>query len=116
MIKEATVTERERLISDYSDIHKDARGFRPRGNLDGVSNDTLEAMIADLHYEAAEAAEDERRAELLAVEEFEERLESLIASGAGHRETALRWLLEGEGTTDLRRLEWAHGLPHHHLG
>ena len=116
MIKEATVTERERLISDYSDIHKDARGFRPRGNLDGVSNDTLEAMIADLHYEAAEAAEDERRAELLAVEEFEERLESLIASGAGHRETALRWLLEGEDTTDLRMLEWAHGLPHHHLG
>lgn len=109
------MTEREALLSLYSDLYKDARGFRPRGIQEHLDLETLRLMIDDMHAEAAAAAEHTRREEQVAVIRFEARLETVITSGAGDRETALRWLLEGEGTTDLRMLEWSHGLPHRYL-
>lgn len=115
-IMETTMTEREALLSEYSDAYKDARGFRPRGIQEHLDLETLRLMVDDMHAEAAAAAEQSRREEQAAVIRFEARLETIIASGAGDRETALRWLLEGEDTTDLRMLEWSHGLPHRYLG
>lgn len=110
------MTEREILLSEYSVLYKDARGFRPRGIQEHLDTETLRLMIDDMYAEAAAAAEHARREEQEAVIHFEARLETIIASGAGDRETAIRWLLDGEGTTDLRELEWSLGLPYHHLG
>ena len=51
------------LYGTYSDIHKDARGFRPRFNFLEYTVNELEEMINDVSEEAKEIAEMERREE-----------------------------------------------------
>ena len=88
--------ERWDLESTISDVHKEAYGFRPRGyNFSEMPLDELRALY-DRWAEAARQAFDEERArEEAAVEEFENRIESLIEMGAGDRDTAIRWFLDG---------------------
>jgi len=49
---------RDNLISLISDLHKDARGFRPRGmyNYDAMSIVDMEALCESLGQEAEDAA------------------------------------------------------------
>ena len=83
-----------------SDLHKDARGFRPHAAfMEGwnASDDEnkqaiWDGLIRELERHQAWEAIREREA----LSEFQGELEILIESGAGDRQTALRWMTETE--------------------
>ena len=50
---------RDSLVSEYSDTYKSVRGFRPRYDLSGYTNEQIEEMIRDLYAEAKADAEAE---------------------------------------------------------
>lgn len=104
-------TERNELLSLYSDLYKDARGFRPRGIDQNVSVEELRLMVEDITAEAQRAAEEYRAAAATAVLKFESLITTLIAAGAGSRVTAIRWLIEAGESRDMSDLEWEFDLP-----
>ena len=61
-------SDRDNLICLISDLHKDARGFRPRGmfNWDAMSIADLEALVEDFAQEVEDVieAEEQERIEL----------------------------------------------------
>ena len=83
-----------------SDLHKDARGFRPHAAfMEGWNSSDDEnkqaiwdGLIRELERHQAWEAMRERKALL----DFHDELEILIESGAGDRQTALRWMTETE--------------------
>ena len=88
----------------YSDLHKEAYGFRPRG----ATYARWEAMTpaekqAEWDYlcDASErSAREERAEEIRCAKVLEERIAETISIGAGDRETAIRWIAEGEDASD----------------
>jgi hypothetical protein len=88
---------RQNLLAIYSDMHKDAYGFRPRGEWTDMSNAEL---ISDMVYFGklidAEMAR-EAIAEEAAIDALEARLASYMEMGARDRATAMRWELESQG-------------------
>jgi len=101
----------------YSDIHKDAYGFRPRDG--GVhcwhvltpaqkqeAWDRMEATIAeDIAAEKVRAAED--------IAAFEAEVQNTIQLGAGDRATALRWMMQTEDfyhEQDVEGWVWKKGI------
>ena len=94
---EREVAEREDLEIFIYDGHKDAYGVK------GRHYDFAAMTLEDLREEAdrisaaidvAIAEEKEREAEDLTA--FEKEIEDVIGYGAGDRETALRWMTDGE--------------------
>jgi hypothetical protein len=102
----------EEAHNAYSDFHKDAYGFRPRGD---VSHWTLDDFAAEFDR-LAEVCERnnlfEAEAEKQAIAEFEKTIQKTIATGAKDRATAIRWLVgdESEGS-----IEFENGLPYGYL-
>jgi hypothetical protein len=104
----------EQAQCTYSDYHKDAYGFRPRGI------DTSTWTLEDFDREFAVFARvceqnriEREAAEADAMVKFEARVADLIASGAGNRETAIRWIHEAEDTNgDDEYLCYCVGLPY----
>jgi len=94
--------KRQDMIQIYSDFHKDAYGFRPRGiNYDEM---TLEDLQADFDRFSAICESNDREEEArsdYAIAEFERRVQSVIDIGAGDRETALRWILDSYDGGDM---------------
>ena len=96
------------------DMYKDAYGVRPRG-ID-TSTWTLEDFDAEFEVlgkaiDREEADRKEREAE--AMTKFEARVADLIGSGAGDRETAIRWIHDAEDTNgDEEYLCYCVGLPY----
>lgn len=89
--------QRAELIQVYSDFHKDAYGFRPRYDYHSY---TLEQLEADFDYFAQLCEEKriaEEKAEAQAIIVFEQRIAQMMSIGANDRQTALKWLYEGEG-------------------
>tara|TARA_Y100000310_G_C20352170_1_gene654885 strand:- start:239 stop:703 length:465 start_codon:yes stop_codon:yes gene_type:complete len=74
--------------------HKDAYGVKGRHyKFDTMSMEKLREE-ADRIADAIDVAlEEEKEAKNQALEEFEKEVETFIASGAGNRKTALRWML-----------------------
>ena len=70
---------RDNLISLISDLHKDARGFRPRGmyNWEAMSLADLDALVESLAQEVEDAIEADR----LEAIEFERRWRDDVALG-----------------------------------
>ena len=62
------------LQGTYSDIHKDARGFRPRFNFLEYTVNELEEMIDDVCIEAKEIAEMEQRQERKNWKEYRKKI------------------------------------------
>ena len=86
--------------SIFSDLHKDAYGFRPRGHeyFEAAPERKQEIWVQTI--EALEAAqEEEARREQEAVAEFEAQITRVIKAGAGDRITALRWMIQPAGET-----------------
>lgn len=84
----------------FSDLHKDARGYRPRGHefytaTPARKQEIWDAMCDELENEI----ERERRAQLDAQRLFEERITETIEMGAGDRDTAIRWICDAEDIT-----------------
>lgn len=88
---------RQNLLAIYSDMHKDAYGFRPRHLFTEMST---EELISDMEYFGklidAEMAQ-EAIAEKAAIDALEARLASYMEMGAPDRATAMRWELESQG-------------------
>ena len=86
--------------SIFSDLHKDAYGFRPRGHeyFDAAPERKQEIWVQTI--EALEASqEEESLREQEAVAEFKAQITRVIEAGAGNRITALRWLIQPAGET-----------------
>jgi hypothetical protein len=82
----------------YSDMHKDAYGFRPRFD---YSTWTLEQFNAEFEtmgriIEDDNKVKQENQAQ--AAHDFEMRVLSLLQTGAKDRAMALRWIHEAEGS------------------
>ena len=93
-----SMSKLEQLACEYWDFYKEANGFRPR-HVDTTSW-TVEQFQAEFdelgricEQNEAIRVEDEAHAAV----RFEARVAGLIASGAGDRATAIRWIADAEG-------------------
>ena len=89
-------TKLEVLAWEYSDLHKDVFGFRPRDmSIDWTEADyerEIDALVPALQQVLAE----EKSREAEAVIYFEKRIVDTIAAGAADRAAAIRWIAEAE--------------------
>jgi hypothetical protein len=89
-------------ISEFSDLHKDAYGFRPSPGQWAawaeMSEADLDEVEADLYKASAASAEAEAEAEAYAALRFEKYLSKLQADFRIDRATALRWDMETSPT------------------
>lgn len=92
-----TYTFDENIVSD---LHKDARGYRPgQGWWDhwSYADDELKQFIWDsLCVELDESIAREKQIEQEAIADFEQEVQKYINLGAGDRTTALRWMTQTE--------------------
>jgi len=100
-----------------SDLHKDARGYRPSQYFwEGWKelSDEGQKEIFDMLAEALQIRErDEREMEQRAIENFEARIADVIKLGAGNRQTALRWITSQEKFYHSQSVEhfvWEQGI------
>jgi hypothetical protein len=113
------ISKRESLLQIYSDVHKDAYGFRPRYDYSAYSLEQLEAEFVRFSEMIQAAAEAEARAEVAAVAAFKSVIRTLIEVGAGDEETALRWLASAaveECGPDWEHYLWQRGILHTEYG
>ncbi len=108
------LTPLEQAAATYWDMYKDAHGVRPRG-ID-TSNWTLEDFDREFEYLSKVIDSEEalrREAEAVAVKEFENCVTRMILTGAGDRETALRWLMQAsDAGGDWEYFCYLNGLPY----
>ncbi len=87
-------------MSQYSDSYKDAYGFRPlASHCEWLAAQSVEVQQQEMDYVQAEIdrqIEEQRQLEKTSQDEFESRIVLLIESGARDRETALRWIVDGD--------------------
>lgn len=103
-------TEEEQLFTYISDTHKSAYGYRPRGKYNGLSVEELREELEFLRGVAQEQMNYEKQMERESYERFLSNLQSVIESGAGDEETALRWMIEAEDDLmDAGHFMWRHG-------
>ena len=98
----------------FSDLHKDAYGFRPRGHEFYDATPERKQEIWDYFCTIVEeniAAEREHEAR--ALRDFEQEVENMIDLGAGDRTTALRWMTQNETfyhEQDVEHWVWNRGI------
>lgn len=100
-----------------SDAFKEAHGIRPRGVYkEWWTQAELEAEYQYLSEICEQNMEEERKAEKQALIKFNELISDTIMHGAADRETAIRWLVDGEdlewNEQDLQYFFWGHGLSY----
>jgi len=99
-----------------SDLYKDAYGVRPRHYKELWSNEELEAEYEHLSKVCDANTIEEQEREDMALRKFEVLIADIIKMGAGDRETAIRWLVEGDGfelcVYDLEYFFWSYGLSY----
>lgn len=92
----------------FSDLHKDAYGFRPRGHrfYDAATTDDERQTIWDnLQQVVVDNIAAEREHEARALRDFEAEVANTIALGAGDRATALRWMTSEDEFYDVQCVE-----------
>lgn len=113
--------EKYMLAAEIVDSHKEAYGFKPSwSHLMSLSMEELEEESRQVSAAAQAAYEEEKSLEESAAEVFEARVKVIMDSGAGDRETAIRWILDAEiapedrGTqlADADYLRYELGLPY----
>jgi len=91
-----TNSERNETISYISDVYKDVNGIRPRNyNWDAFSDKELDEFLADLNEQADDLYWEMRTEQAKSELKFMKLINDTIAFGAGDRETALRWIIQG---------------------
>jgi hypothetical protein len=113
----ATITDAAAAIEEYqhnwSDAHKDAYGFRPRGPMPQWTLTEWEQEFHRLAIICEDNSHAEAAAEAVAAVEVEATIDRLIATGAADRAAALRWLHEAHNATgDSDYLCYQLGLPY----
>ena len=108
------LSRKEQLEAIVWDMYKEAHGIRPRHlNLAAMTEDELQAMCKSLEAEIEMAEKARREEEARAVVRFSKRVGDTIKSGAGDRETALRWIMEADDAGgDWDYLCHLNGLPY----
>lgn len=104
----------------FSDLHKDAYGFRPRAHEFWDATPDRKQVIWDNTLEALDQAlAEEKRREAHAITRFEEQIAKMIICGANDRETALRWIRDSYDEFDRMYgdgyIEFDHGLPYGYI-
>jgi len=98
MNKETSMTDRDRkdeLGANYWDFYKEVHGIRPRWvNHEEATIEWYEAELEQLRIQADINWQEQLVREGEAVARFESNMSALIASGAGDRATAIRWMHE----------------------
>ena len=98
----------------FSDLHKDAYGFRPRYHRYYESSDDEKQKIWDDLCALVEQNEaQERQLEKERIASFEERVEDVIGLGANNRQTAIRWMASQETfyhIQDVEHFVWELGI------
>ena len=88
-----------------SDLHKDARGFRPSEYFweewTQMPDQFKQKIWDSLCEELSDTMAAEREAEAAALQAFTKRVIATQLAGAGDIRTAIRWILEGEGFDDI---------------
>lgn len=104
----------------YSDLHKDAYGFRPRGSAwEAWVNMNPDQKQAEwdflIEVLARRMAEDDIR-EQECIATFEATVALTIENGAKDRETAIRWLMDAdECMGDVEYFCYHNGLPYNYF-
>lgn len=102
---------REEYISQYSDMHKDAYGFRPRFDYLDWSLADFETEFEYLGYLIQRRIDDDNAAYDAAAVRMESLIENTIALGAGSRENAIRWLMDADNVSgDIEYFCYLNGL------
>jgi hypothetical protein len=104
-------------MSDFeliSDLHKDARGFRPgtwfMDQFNDLPHDEKERVWDSLVKELVENEREETIRALDAQRQFEHRINDLMTDFGINRVTAFRWTIDAAGLIDdVRRAEDSHG-------
>lgn len=102
----------------FSDLYKDAYGFRPRMDLRDHTAKELDALWRSTAEAQGRAMREEKARESRAVAAFDALVDETIALGAGDYPTAVRWLLDAGGdefhtpwgSYDLGYFLWHHGI------
>jgi len=98
----------------FSDLHKDAYGFRPRGHEYNTATPARKQEIWVQIVDDLEAAQiEEARQEQEAIAEFEVWVQQVIELGARNRETALRWMANENvfhHSQDIEHWVWKQGI------
>jgi len=92
------LTERQELLCTISDLHKEARGFRP--SLDRYELKTDDELMAEIEWlgrEVKEEIEREQQIDALCITRFNDEVATFIQQGAANRSTAIRWMLQAQG-------------------
>jgi hypothetical protein len=108
------MTVLEQYACQFWDMYKDAYGVRPRGvDTSTWSEADFEAEFRRLGMTIADNDYERKKAEELAMHDFEMRVQGLLMSGAKDRTMALRWIHEAEGANgDDEYLCYLLGLPY----
>ena len=79
----------------FSDLHKDAYGFRPRDHEFYSANPKRKQQIWDETFKALRVTIDEEACRQdQAAQDFEKSIRSMMEKGASSRAMAIRWLIE----------------------
>lgn len=110
------------LYTAISDLSKSATGSRMRYDISDMSIAELDDLVEYWGEASERACEEEREREHDAMVRFEATVMNLIECGAGDRETAVRWIREGQdefdrmyGDESIRfkfGLPWSYDLDH----
>jgi hypothetical protein len=115
MNKESNMrSEKDELGATYWDFYKEVHGIRPSWvNHEEATVEWYRAELESLQREADAQWEEQLVREGEATAVFEKSVESLIASGAGDRATAIRWIHDANDTNyDSEYLCFLMGLPY----
>jgi len=104
-------------FSIYSDMHKDVYGTRPRDFNRWISlTDEERTQEFDRLQESIDKdIKMEREREGLIISAFEDKIADLIKSGAGSREKAIRWYINGSIDDEFYCKDWDYVLYHLNL-
>ena len=90
------LSEKEQLLSEISDVHKDAYGFRPRGRYNDWSVSDLKVELDSLYEEASAEYERMQKAENASWIALKAHFANLVNMGAKDFRQALDWDMQAE--------------------
>lgn len=97
-VKSVDQYERYMLEMELWDAYKEVNGYRPRHmDMSSMSVEELQSRLERLYAEAQMREAEAKIRQHSAIIEFEQLISVFMSSGAGDRETALRWIEEAEG-------------------
>ena len=111
-----TTEQRGQLLSDISDAHKDAYGFRPRTDSSNMSDEQIDAWYDDVCADANRVFEEETQQNVKSLSAWNVRLNKIMEMGAGDRITAIKWDMQAYNTTSADDYCWEANIPFEAIG